>query len=209
MNDKVQTAPPIRYGEIAPRFPEGEASLEQLLPGKGDFEIELGYGRGAFLLDRAEVAKDSRIIGIEIKKKLAFFVEKRRNDRGLSNARVFGDDARVVLPRITDDGGVARFFIHFPDPWWKKRHAHRRILDDVLLDQLARLLRSKGELFVQTDVEERAQSMVETLRGRKEFTLAGDERGFVPTNTYGARSNREARADEDGLPVYRILAIRT
>lgn len=205
--DKSPTPKPIRYGEIAPRFPEGDCTFDELMPGTSEIEIELGFGRGAFLLGRAEVARTTRLIGIEIKKKLAFFVEKRRKDRELSNVRVFGDDARVVLPRLGPDGSVARFFIHFPDPWWKKRHAHRRILDDVLLDQVARLLRKDGELFVQTDVDDRAASMLEVLRARKEFAVEGAD-GLVLANPYGAKSNREVRAEEDGLPIYRILARR-
>lgn len=182
--------------------------MDELVPGSGEFEIELGYGRGAFLLTRAEVARNARLVGIEIKKKLAFFVEKRRVERGLEHVRAFGEDAREVLPRMGPDHSVSRFFVHFPDPWWKKRHAHRRILDDFLLDQMGRLLRPGGELFVQTDVEERAISMVEILRTRADFALNGDERGYISANPYQARSNREIRAEEDGLPVYRIQAVR-
>ena len=97
--------------------------------------------------------------------------------------------------------------MNFPDPWWKKRHAKRRVLSDELLAELARLLRPGGELFVQTDVEDRAAEYVAALRAQGAFHLAG-EGGFVSENPYRARSNREKRALADGLPIYRVLAHR-
>ena len=71
------------------------------------------------------------------------------------------------------DAAIARVFMHFPDPWWKKRHAKRRLISDELLDQLARLLRPGGELFIQTDVQERAEEGLAQLREHPRFELPG------------------------------------
>jgi tRNA (guanine-N7-)-methyltransferase len=200
---------PIRYAEMAERLPaEGTIELPSILEGSGDLEIEIGYGLGGFLYERAAAVPSHRIVGIEIKSKLAHKVEQRRIKLGLLNARAFFGDAREDLARSGPDACVARVFVNFPDPWWKKRHAHRRVLDDRLLVDVARLLRDEGELFVQTDVEDRAAQLVAQLREQPSFRLEGDESGYVPTNTYAARSNREVRADADGLPVYRVLARR-
>lgn len=188
---------------MATALPEGELDVSALLPGTGDVEVEVGFGRGAFLIGRATAAPASRVIGIELKAKWAYLVEQRRARLGLGNARAFHGDAREALTRLRPDGGVARVFVHFPDPWWKKRHAKRRVVDGGLTDEVARLLRPGGELFVQTDVEERFAELLEALREDARFDVS------TPTaNPYGARSNREARADADGLPVYRILAVR-
>jgi tRNA (guanine-N7-)-methyltransferase len=203
------TPPPIRYQDMAPTFPEGDIDLGALLPGGGPLELEIGFGRGAFLLGRAVAAPGSRVIGVEIKSKWAYLVEERRLRLGLANARAFGADIREVLPRCEPDGSLARVFVHFPDPWWKKRHAKRRVLEDGLLADCARLLAPEtGELFVQTDVEDRAAELVALLRANPAFRLEGDASGLVAANPFGARSNREARAALDGLPVYRVLARR-
>lgn len=205
-----KTPPPIRYQDKAPAFSEGAIDLQALVPGAGPLELEIGFGRGAFLIGRAVAAPDSRVIGVEIKSKWAFIVEQRRITLGLSNARAFGADIREVLPRFGPDASVARVFVHFPDPWWKKRHAKRRVLEDALLDEVARLLvPGTGELFVQTDVEDRASELVALLREHGAYRLRGDTSGLVAENVYGARSNREARAHADGLPVFRVLAVRT
>jgi len=204
-----KTPPPIRYQDMAQAFPEGEIDVNALVPGDGPLELEIGFGRGAFLLGRAVAAPESRVIGVEIKSKWAHIVEQRRITLGLGNARAFGADIREVLPRFRPDASLARVFVHFPDPWWKKRHAKRRVLEDSLLGEVARLLTpGTGELFVQTDVDDRAHELVALLREHGAYRLSGDASGLVSDNTYGARSNREARAALDGLPVYRVLAVR-
>lgn len=196
---------PIRYELMARHAPEGQVDLAALIPGDGDLELEIGFGRGRFLIERAQAAPASRVVGIEIKTKWAHLVEERRKRLGLANAVALCGDAREVLPRIVNEGALARVFVHFPDPWWKKRHARRRVVDDDFLVQLARLMKPGGALFVQTDVEDRAASMAERIAAAPEFSVRP---GFEHANPYGARSNREVRAEEDGLPIYRIHATR-
>jgi tRNA (guanine-N7-)-methyltransferase len=196
------------YRDRAPRAPEGRFSLEQILEGLGPIELDIGFGRGLSLFERAEAAPHSRIIGIEIKAKLAYQVDQRVRKQGLRNVAVLQGDAREILKRAGPDGSVRRAAIHFPDPWWKKRHQKRRVLGDALLNELGRLMQLGGELFIQTDVEHRAAQYVEELRRHPQFTLASDS-GYVDENPFRARSNREKRAVEDGLPVWRIVALRS
>jgi tRNA (guanine-N7-)-methyltransferase len=205
LNDAARNAR-RRYQEDTPRAPEGGFDLFELFPPSSDIEMEIGFGRGLFIVQRAAAAPDTCLVGIEIKKKLVYRVEQRRKRLGLERVRVMAGDARAVLPQVRPDAALARVFVHFPDPWWKKRHAKRRLLAEPLLDQIARLLRPGGELFVQTDVEDRAEQCLAQLREHAAFDLPAE--GRLEHNPYGARSNREQRAIEDGLPVYRILARR-
>ena len=201
------TEAPIRYGEMAPRLPEGELDLRTLVPGDGELELDIGFGRGTSIFERAASAPRSRILGLELKAKWVYKVDERLKRAGIAGARVFAADARDVLARSGPPACVARVFVHFPDPWWKKRHAKRRVLGDALLDDLARLLAPGGELFVQTDVEDRAELYRDAIRAHEAFALEGRD-GYVEANPFGARSNREIRAAADGLPVYRVLARR-
>lgn len=200
------TPPPIRYEEIAPKAPEGSFRLEELMPGEGPLELDVGFGRGNSLYERARVAPDSRIIGVEIKKKWAFKVAERVDKRGLSGkVKVLAGDVKDILSRSTPERCLTRAFVHFPDPWWKSRHNHRIVVGDVFLEELGRRMIPGGELYVQTDVEERAREYVASIDAHPRFTR-GTPTAFVDENPFGARSNREIRAEEDGLPVYRILA---
>lgn len=192
----------------APRLPDGdEVASGAILPGDGPLEIEIGPGRGSFLYERLAARPDVRMIGLEIRRKWAQLVDERLRARGFGGrARVFSEDAREALARLAPAGSVSAFFVHFPDPWWKKRHTKRLVVGDVLLAEMVRLLKPGGELYVQTDVEERALQYQQSVAQVPAFLPAGDEPGspILSLNPYGARSNREHRADDDGLPVWRM-----
>jgi len=195
---------------MVPRAPEGTDPIDfsSLFPGhSGPIELDIGFGRGASLFERAEASPSSAILGVEVKTKCVFQVEERRKRFGLDRIRVLATDVRTLLPRLGPDASLSRVFVHFPDPWWKKRHQHRMVVGGDLLDDLARLLAPGGDLFIQTDVEDRANEYVDAVRACPEFVLATDS-GFIDVNPFAARSNRERRANEDGLPVFRILAHR-
>jgi tRNA (guanine-N7-)-methyltransferase len=206
LSTRLPQPDPHRYRTIAPQPPEGPLDLPALLPGSGEIELEIGFGHGLFLYERAAHDPGIRLVGLEIKRKWAFLVAERCARRGLTNVTVWCADARGLLPRVPA-GSVARVYMHFPDPWWKKKHLKRRLIGDTLLDEIARVLRPGGEFFLQTDVAERAQLHLAAIAEHAAFSLAGDG-GYLEHNPYGARSNREARAALDGLPVYRTLARR-
>lgn len=198
---------PSPYAD-APRLPEGErVDVREVVRGEW-VEIEVGCGRGAWVIERARTEPRAAVLGFEIKRKWAALVDARLTREGLApRARVLAEDARLALPRLAPNGAVRRVVMHFPDPWWKKRHQKRMVMGDVFLDEAARLLEPGGELYIQTDVEERADMYVARVGAHPAFEPAGDAAGSprVAANPYGARSNRERRADGDGLPVHRML----
>lgn len=171
-------------------------------------ELEVGPGpKAGFLVERAESAPAAALLGLEIRRKWAAVGDGRLVKAGHgARARVLNEDARLALPRLRPDGAVKRVFLHFPDPWWKKRHHKRLVLGDVFLDEVARLLEPGGELFIQTDVEERAELYERVTSAHPAFVPAGDAPGSprLAENHYGARSPREHRAIADGLPVWRM-----
>src|ERR1700689_3042029 len=107
----------------APRLPLGDR-VDLKSPVRGEWiEAEIGPGRGWFLVERAEAEPRAALLGLEIRRKWAAIVDGRLAKRGLgARARVFAEDARHALPRLAPDASVRRVFVHFPDPWWKKRH---------------------------------------------------------------------------------------
>jgi tRNA (guanine-N7-)-methyltransferase len=197
--------------EHAPRLPDRDGVDLRALVGGDWVELEIGPGRGWFLVERAGVEPRAGLVGLEIRRKWASVVDDRLARRGLSpRARVFAEDALYALPRLTPDASVRRVFLHFPDPWWKRRHRKRLVMGDALLDQVARLLEPGGEFFIQTDVEERAAAYEERVASDPRFAAAGEIPGSprLRDHAYGARSPRERRAIADGLPVHRMLWTR-
>ncbi|MGB5812366.1 MAG: tRNA (guanosine(46)-N7)-methyltransferase TrmB [Polyangiales bacterium] len=197
-----------KYVEAAPRAPEGRFSWDDVVQGDGPIELDIGFGRGQSLFERAAVAPESRIVGIEVKPKWAYKVHQLLQERGVSNVQVLCGDTREILTRVGPDRSVHKVALHFPDPWWKKRHQKRRVIGDVLLGELRRLMRADAVLFIQTDVEDRAERYARQIREADGFTLVSSD-GFVADNPFDARSNREHRAIADGLPIWRIVATRT
>jgi tRNA (guanine-N7-)-methyltransferase len=202
------TSSKARPYEDAPRLPGSErVDLRALVSGEW-LEVEIGPGRGWFLVERAEAEPRAGLVGLEVRRKWAAIVDGRLATRGLgARARVFAEDARFALPRVIPDSCVRRIFVHFPDPWWKKRHRKRLVVQDGFVAEVARLIEPGGELFVQTDVEDRARSYEELVSLDARFVAAGDAPGSarIADHDYVARSPRERRAMADGLPVFRLL----
>jgi tRNA (guanine-N7-)-methyltransferase len=192
----------------APVLPAGDRVDVRTLVAGAWVEVEIGPGRGWFLVERAAVVPEAALLGLEIRRKWASIVDARLAKRGLgSRARVFAEDARHALRRIGPDASVRRFYLHFPDPWWKKRHRKRLVVQGDLLGEIVRLIEPGGELFVQTDVEERADEYESVIGLEPRFVPAGDAPGSprLADHPYVARSPRERRAIADGLPVVRML----
>ncbi len=190
----------------APRLPDGDPLDPRALLGAGlhPVELELGPGRGGFVFERLAADPTAFLLGLEIRRKWATIVDRRLGaSEHAARARVFAEDARVALPRFVD-ASVARVFVHFPDPWWKKRHHKRLLLGDTVLGELVRVLSPGGELFIQTDVEERALRY-EALCLATPGLVPAPSGPRVLDNPYGAKSPREHRADADGLPIFRLL----
>ncbi len=196
--------------EDAPRLPTAgdRVDLRAFVSGAW-LELEIGPGpKAGFLCERAAFAPEAGLVGLEIRKKWAAVGDARLAKQGhAKRARVFCEDARLALPRLGPDASVARAYLHFPDPWWKKRHTKRLVMGDIFLAEVARLLVPNGELYVQTDVEERAELYEQVVTAHEAFEPAGDAVGSarVADNPYGARSPREHRAIADGLPVFRMM----
>ncbi len=206
----MSDTPKKRLYEDAPRLPEGErVDLRTVVSGEW-IEVEIGPGRGWFLVERAAAEPKAGLVGLEVRRKWAAIVDGRLGKRGLgARARVFAEDARHALPRLAPDRCVRRVFVHFPDPWWKKRHKKRLVVRDDFIEQVARLLEVGGELFVQTDVAERADAYEAMVGLSPRFEARGDDATSpqsprLSDNPYAARSPRERRAIADGLPVYRM-----
>jgi tRNA (guanine-N7-)-methyltransferase len=203
-----------------PRLPEGDVVDPRLVfhPPAGDdaafelshiaiesdpVELEIGPGRGWFTVERLDVDKRTRMVGLEIRRKWATIVDERLKERGLGHrGRIFAEDAKAALPRFVT-ASVSKAYLHFPDPWWKKKHTKRLVLGDPLLNQLSRVLIPGGELLIQTDVFERADEYERLVATCPAFE-AWQDQPRVEDHPHGARSPRERKAIEDGLPVVRL-----
>ena len=197
------------YAEV-PTLPRtSRIDLREMLGGwNGPVELEIGFGKGRFLLDRAAALPDTRFLGLETRRKWVHLVTSRKEKRQLDNVVVLHGDARSGLARFFPAASVQRIFVNFPDPWWKARHEKRLVMSPALLTESARLLVDSGDIFVQTDVDFRKDAYKAMLAANPDF-LPRDGDGETDANPFGARSLRESRCIETDLPVYRLWFCKT
>ena len=147
--------------------PQGPLDLGAYLDRKavfgreGRLEVEIGAGAGGFAIGQATAHPELDLVAIEVRKKLARYIEDRRKRRGLGNLLVIEGDGRVLLPRLFAPRSVDAIHVQFPDPWWKRRHHDRRLVDDGFSVLLYNLLRPGGLMEVRTDVKQRGIEMGE------------------------------------------------
>ncbi len=173
-----------------------------------ELELEIGSGHGGYALAFGARHPERVLVAVEQRRKFAADLDERARRRKLSNLVVLNGDARLLAPRLFPEGSLAAVHVHFPDPWWKRRHERRRLVDDGMSTLLLRLLRPGGHLDFRTDVERYALDAVERL----------EEAGFVNANGAGCfagrdpdeiPSTREKRYLASGQPVWRLRMIRS
>ena len=115
-----------------------------------DCYLEIGFGGGEHLAGLAAAMPDCDFIGAEPFINGVASLLRHIEEQQLGNIRIWPDDVRLILPNI-DTASLAGAFIMFPDPWPKRRHVRRRILQPALLDQLAKMIRPGGKLVLASD----------------------------------------------------------
>ena len=113
--------------------------------------VEIGFGRGEFLVDLARRNSNKAHIGIDLSWKRVAKMARRLASCPVRNLRLIEGNAKEVVEYMLDDGSVETFWINFPDPWPKRRHSHRRLIKRDFLDVLVTKLIPEGTLEVATD----------------------------------------------------------
>jgi tRNA (guanine-N7-)-methyltransferase len=166
-------------------------------------EIEMGSGKGLFLLNAAMAHPERNYLGIEVAAKYAEFCALRLARQEVTNGFMLSGDGLRFFHELLPDACAAAVHVYFPDPWWKKRHRKRRVLNAPFAKDIQRVLIPGGALHFWTDVEEYYLSTLELLAA--ETTLSGplSVPEQTPAHDMDYRTNFERRKRQDGLPIYR------
>ncbi len=141
--------------------------------------VEIGFGRGEFLLDLAAAQPCAAFVGIEYSFKRVLKVARRLAHTELRNVRLLEADANQAVRELLAPGSVQAFWINFPDPWPKKRHHKRRLIQPRFVREAAKCLVSGGQLHVATDHVDYAEQVDEVLRKEPLLENAYAPRTFV------------------------------
>jgi len=185
-----------------------EAALDlQYLFGRSAFNVlEIGFGNGLSLAEMAEASPEQNFFGIEVHTPGVGSLLVQVGQRGLENVRVSQEDAVLVLQHQIPDASLDRVQIFFPDPWHKKRHHKRRLIQIKFVALLATKLKQGGQLHVATDWENYAEHIVEVLSVSPKFRNTGTP--FVGKPEYRPNTKYERRGERLGHGVWDMIFVR-
>ncbi len=177
------------------------------LPAPGGLELEIGCGAGGFALEYARRNPQARYVAFEWRKKYAREVQFRAKQKGLQNLKVIEGDARLEVPRLFTAGSLDVIHLQFPDPWWKRAHQKRAILQLDFTRYMLGLLKVGGRFDFRTDVNDvgvRGLAVLEEA-GFYNPLGAGVFHPYVPDEVPSTRERRYLVSQE---PVYRARLVK-
>lgn len=163
--------------------------------------LDIGSARGRFLLHMATAEPEWNFLGVEIREPLVIEANRLGNELHLQNLHYAFCNAMLWLDRLLEllpDGRMQMVTIHFPDPWFKKKHAKRRMVNAPLVETVVNKLTDGGHIFVQTDIEPLAEEMFQLFEADQR--LAAEATVESP---FRIKTERENAVESNGLPVYR------
>jgi tRNA (guanine-N7-)-methyltransferase len=168
--------------------------------------LEIGFGMGETTAHIAAQHPEWDILGIEVHTPGVGSLLKQIGERALTNIRVIQHDAVEVLNHMIADGSLDGVHIFFPDPWHKKRHHKRRLIQQGFVELLSRKLKPGGYLHVATDWQEYAEWILEILRAEPMLENTADN--YAPKPEYRPLTKFEKRGINLGHGVWDILFTR-
>jgi tRNA (guanine-N7-)-methyltransferase len=209
-----------REGRITPRQLSGLQKYFPkfgLVPGAGflDFAIlfsreaptilEIGFGMGTSLLQMAEAHPENNYIGIDVHRPGAGNLLHFIAEKNLTNIRVFTEDAVDVLENSIRDASLSAIYVFFPDPWPKKRHQKRRLIQAGFVALLRTKLKEKGILHLATDWEDYGQQMMRILSDASGWENKAGRGQFMPRPEYRPLTKFEERGARLGHGIWDLI----
>lgn len=193
----------LELASIEARVTLAEASriglFEELFRRTRPWEVEIGFGKGRYLLARAAAEPEVAFLGLEVAREYLNLAHERLRRRGLANVLLIGGEALSSLAAVLPAGFARAVHVYFPDPWPKGRHARRRLVQAGTLDLLLRPLAAGGRLHFATD------HLDYGLVARALFESHPSCRvSVLPAWPEGPRTNYEIKYEKEGRPILRL-----
>ena len=185
----------------------GMLNLDEVFGRKAPTVLEIGFGMGKSLVEMAAAAPENNFIGIEVHRPGVGACLADAEEAGVSNLRVFEHDAVEVLAQCIADESLSRLQLYFPDPWHKKRHHKRRIVQPDFVQNLRSKLAIGGTFHMATDWEPYAEHMMAVMTQADGFENTSDkgDHGYVERPEYRPITKFEVRGQKLGHGVWDII----
>jgi tRNA (guanine-N7-)-methyltransferase len=210
----VRRAGRLPLEQLAPNLlaapePPGPLDWRVVFGNEHPVELEVGFGKGLFLLSASQACPQVNFVGVEILRKHQLFSATRLAKRGIGNVRLVKADARLFLRDCVATGSLQAVHVYFPDPWWKKRHLKRRVFSAEFARECERVLRPSGRLHVVTDVEAYFALITSLIGERTRLRTVPLADPREPAHDLDYLTNFERKFRKEGRAIYRGTYERT
>jgi tRNA (guanine-N7-)-methyltransferase len=184
---------------------QGLLDFSQVFGNDNDVVLEIGFGMGKSLVEMAKNAPHLNFIGIEVHRPGVGACLMEADEAGLTNLRVFEHDAVEVLADCIADGSLTTMQLFFPDPWHKKRHHKRRIVQPEFVESLRQKLKIGGVFHMATDWENYAEHMLEVMTAAPGYENISETQDYVPRPDNRPLTKFEQRGHRLGHGVWDLM----
>lgn len=188
---------------------QGLLDFSQVFGNDNDVVLEIGFGMGKSLVEMAKNAPHLNFIGIEVHRPGVGACLMEADEAGLNNLRVFEHDAVEVLADCIADGSLTTMQLFFPDPWHKKRHHKRRIVQPEFVESLRQKLKIGGVFHMATDWENYAEHMLEVMTAAPGYENISETQDYVPRPDNRPLTKFEQRGHRLGHGVWDLMFKRS
>jgi len=168
-------------------------------------ELDIGCGRGLFVVKASEENPGVNYVGIELDYKKARHGSLRLNKRNQPNGRIWGGDVHRYLEKSIQPHSVAAVHVYFPDPWWKRRHHKRRLFTEEFVTTLVGIMVPEGYLHLWTDVHEYWERTEPMMNEDKRFIQLESPDEKEPEHDMDYQTSFERKKRQLGSTIYRGL----
>jgi tRNA (guanine-N7-)-methyltransferase len=203
----VRQAKRLPLEALHPYLLEGEAPLDstQVFGNDHPVEIEVGFGKGLFLLSASQARPHANFLGIEVERKYWLYTATRLAKRHVANVRLVCADARLVFRDRIAQNSVQAVHVYFPDPWWKQRHRKRRVFTAEFAAQIVRILCPGGKLVLATDVAEYFGEIQALMQRQPALALLPPPPIKEPEHDLDYLTNFERKYRKTGKAIHRAV----
>lgn len=208
---RLTTAQQRALDELLPHFgvrPADELDLDALFGRHAPRTLEIGFGDGASLAQMADAAPEQDFLGIEVHRPGVGHLLLEIERRELANVRVICADAVEILERYIPPASLDRVLLFFPDPWPKKRHHKRRILQPSFVALIHSRLKPGGVFHMATDWQHYAEQMLEVMEAAHGFRNHAGRGAYSPRPDYRPETKFERRGLRLGHGVWDLVFVR-
>lgn len=188
---------------------EGSVVFSELFGREAPVVLEIGFGMGDSLIEMASQQPENNYIGIEVHKPGVGRLLSRANEAGLSNIRVYAEDAIEVLAQCIPDNSLDVLQLFFPDPWHKKKHHKRRIVQPEFAQTVRKKLKVGGYFHMATDWENYAEHMMDVMTEAEGYQNKAGEGVYSPQPEWRPVTKFQKRGERLGHGVWDLMFERT